>query len=243
MDSILQAFIETEVFKKYIQEYEVIFIDFGGSRRTGMIGERSDYDIVIGVKDTSVSKLHSYYKGHYFTGPNGEHIHWYLDDFKQVMSGGRFYRLMWSVSNIIRKDIDFECYNQDIKQFFGDNAEVFLEYSLYRVVKEQIYLREILNGGYIKREQFSKNIYRFIHAWYVFLNTEITEEIKNYLLKLKRMRWLEEDYIISNEFQAFLIKAFQDLKDLDNYFSSKQENYLQESIDLLLIEYNNIIGT
>lgn len=190
MNNILKDFLQTEVFQKIQDVNDIIDVMIGGSNAFGIVDERTDYDIIIHVNG-KVNNLDGYYEKHSLVHKTGANLHWYLqnEEVFQTPKAGLF----WSMAIYSHKEDQVYIQNEyEYHKKIQNKKERLIKSFRFELEQPDNILTKITEANEIKQEFFSKDLYRYLAAWYWIKNKEITESQVKWLNKLKRIRWLED---------------------------------------------------
>lgn len=194
MKDFINAFKKTSYYQNLIDTYEVLGIFLLGSMSTGIIDERSDYDIMVVTLHDSFEDSSRYEHLMY----KGKKVHWYRNSIKDSYN---------PIHNSLKVLCPIQLRNlcEDLVIYenpkYLDKLQIIYKmknelsnlgvYRLFEIRKD--YVEEILRAGKILEEHHSKYLYHLCLASYYLLDEEPD---KDFLRILKRIRWqpVPDDY-------------------------------------------------
>lgn len=239
---IFEDFLETEVYEKIKKSYNIIFTSMVGSRRYGIEDEFSDFDILIFVDDSKVEGGY-YYNRHYLKHKDGIRCHWYIKDIKAHWFDFYFYN-MFLYSDILIgenpvKKIENQKKYDKFRGLIEGHEKDFLEMSIYQNITKSNYFKIPIKEGEINEENATKHFYRIIMIWEIY-NERFDELDKDFITKLKRIRWLDKEYKKTEEYQKLKDKAYDLIVEINEHFKNYDESNIEEVEKMILDFYKEI---
>lgn len=212
MTNFIADFKESQYFKTFFDDPNIILAFIAGSRSTGLEDSNSDYDIVVIRK--SGSKFLD--KGLYLMYEN-KAVHFYYLTFKQFLSN--YYTATGSLVSLFqfiettKKSLLFEnpAYKGLIKKLFEKQFSLGQIAQLKFAKNYDDLITEVVNTQSISPERYSKIIYHL-----VYISNRLSH-IANPKQKLTAIKHCSETDLTLEE-QAYVVERLSNLKYfIDNY--------------------------
>ncbi len=192
MDNVMYRLVNNELWNRVVKT-DTVAVLLGGSRRMQITDDRSDYDLVVlSVNRKDFKREIEYVKC------EGKKVHWYTetadlvlhpeqDSYTLFLSGNQTWKFV--------KDEDFLYINEQYRYILEEilqNKEQISRKSAELLSRncQSLIVRTISNNA-IAEKDYTKYLYHLCIASFVSTGETISDEAKNYLLEIKRIRWQE----------------------------------------------------
>lgn len=212
MREFIEKFKQTSYYKRLFNT-EVIGIYLLGSRCTGIIDERSDYDITIitldgeGIIDVSKYKYLMY---------QGKKVHWYYRSLKDLYGTddsyehGKGYVGAMLTRNICEEVTIYENpkYSEQLQELHSNKYEISKN-AIYRLYNElEKYINDVISEGEVLEKHYTKFLYHLCLASYYICGEEIKDTDKDFLRSIKRIKWQP----VPDEYKNLAVERLKTLK-------------------------------
>lgn len=210
MDAILEKLKNHKYWNRIVND-DTIAVVVCGSRRLGIVDDRSDYDlIVIQHIITYEDKITEYLMC------NGKKIHWYYRQPSDYLDfdENTYQWILYSMCTTGFLNEETILY---VNSQYAHEWEAILEHcnkckeKICRLYfnKQRKRIDKIVNQGEIREEDYTKFLYQYCVVSYVLFNEIMTEADKQLLGELKRIRWQST----SNECKNYCVVRLQRVKE------------------------------
>ena len=208
MVEFIKAFKNTSYYQQLFNSSEVLGIYLLGSMCTGIIDERSDYDIVI----FTLTGEHIDASTYEYLMYRGKKVHWYYCPIKKLFnSKNNVLDILCPIQmrNIRENLIIYENpqYDNILHNLYKTKDE-FSVLGIYRFFElKKTYIYDVLSEGRVLEQHYTKYLYHLCLASYYLTGEEPNKE---FLRVLKRIRWRP----VPDEYKQLAVKR---LKIYKNY--------------------------
>lgn len=188
----INSFKSSSAYNLITQNNDVVMMFIAGSRIVGATDERSDYDVVVIVKNEAYS-IPQYIKDQVWSY-NGKYVHfyfWKLSRFRAVWLSPYDWLMYFSNISFSLLNDDFVIYENEkhrkaIDELKANKRELGLNgvALLYRATKDLI--NAILQDNCINEQNYTKLISHICVASYVLRDEPIDTDL---IREIKRIRW------------------------------------------------------
>lgn len=210
-DSILLRVKQSEFFDRIVTP-QTICVLVGGSRINGLVDERSDYDLTVISTETSDDGVIKEY-----LMCEGKKIHWYnwriydllnLENIKFPLFWVGLSKLYW----LSEKDLVYvnPTYKEQFDSIFAEKEVIAKKAANLLCNHYQSLVCTIANDVTVQEDNYTKFLYQLCIASYVICEqTLITDEEKELLKQLKRIRWKPVSYKV----KEYCVDRFKIIKE------------------------------
>ena len=224
----IEEFKNITYYKELFKDDNILFAYISGCNLINITDEYSDIDIVI-VTSGNVNKELDKHINY-----GDIHVHWYYKDVKNF-----FLELDNLPKSYIQGNVLFKYYNDDFLLYKNNKYEKEISYliskkdiisnlSIYKHFYRNINLiNTIINERGIKKDLYTKHIYHITYSYYILNNLPLD---KDFLTKVKRMRYEDIDYECKNKVIQTIINLSNHIKkyivDFDSKFNDLYEGLI-----------------
>ena len=190
MNAILEKLKNHKYWNRIVSD-DTIAVVLCGSRRIGIVDERSDYDIIVIQHNFPANdEINEYLIC------DGKKIHWYyrqpLDYFNYNETTS-----LWSVYSICTASLLTDDGILYVNPLYSNEWEQIRQFCLNNRApacklyfdKSRTRIEKIVAQGEIREEDYSKFLYQYCVVSHIMLNQQMTVRDKQLLGELKRIRW------------------------------------------------------
>ena len=202
--------METDVYKSYAAKNDLIFTMLVGSQSFDIVDERSDYDMMIFAKQID-KNWHQQHQRLYLLHDDGSRVHWYADDWETIQRPRDFFFFAMSLFNHQPEHV-YVKNKTEYNKLINQKREILIDAYTREVENPESPINRYRDIDEIGPQQYSKDIYRYLLGWYFIKYGTVTEEQKEWLNELKRIRWNPVDPLKLKETLSELQEAINFLE-------------------------------
>lgn len=190
MDTILEKLKNHKYWNRIVDE-DTVAVILCGSRRLGIVDERSDYDLVVLQHNTP-----SNYEINEYLICDGKKIHWYYRQAQDYWNCNVETHI-WTLYDICTMSLLTNDAILFVNTRYADEWERIVQFCLDNNApacklyfdKSRTRIEKIVAQGEIREEDYSKFLYQYCVVSHIMLNQQMTVRDKQLLGELKRIRW------------------------------------------------------
>jgi hypothetical protein len=226
-----QELLASSYFDKYVRAgKDVIMVVIGGSRSTGIVDERSDFDIRVITAEDQDEVPHEALKW------NGKRVHWYYNSIKQIFNlEGKSSIDKFGLGLTWRIDLDNPddiIYKNPVHQPLIDfiirrkhDISKFYFYSHFESLAD--YIDILTSSIYIRPEHYSKAIYQLCLSYYYLTGKQYDAEFLSSIKRISKNPTTAEQRLTALDYIRELKKFITDNPMSPTFVSDIQEELSQ----------------
>ncbi|MCH5151038.1 MAG: hypothetical protein J1F65_00030 [Clostridiales bacterium] len=217
-DNIIVQLQHGEHWNKIIKE-DTVAVLLGGSRRLYTTDVFSDYDLVI----ISLTE-NNFREENEFVRCCGKKVHWYTMTPDTILhpeqNKAALLFLSGNLTWLYARETDIVYLNEQhktiIDEIFHKKQQISTASATLFVIGLSELIKKIVTSNLIAPHERTKRLYHLCVASYVLTGESITDEVKNNLIEIKRIRWK----IVSEATQSWCIERLRLLNTLYGFTNS-----------------------